>query len=124
MDPIKKDSSNVVQITRNVKNHQFSAKKIMDVIQKSLDDLTVNEDEELPDTLKMTMENPDNVEEPLDFHCEAVKKDDGSVQYECKFVQDDQQKTKMPKAASMGKFSLNVPYVPKRATDHYWIQAN
>lgn len=110
MDQIKKDSSNRVHITRNAKNHTSAKKAIMDVIQKTFDDLNVTDEDELPDTLKMTMENPDNQEEPLDFHCEAVKKDDGSVQYECKFV-PEQKSDRVPKAASMGKFSLNVPYV-------------
>ena len=38
--------------------------------------------------------------------CEAVKKEDGSVQYECRFSQET---TQFPRVT--GKFSLNVPYV-------------
>ena len=63
-----------------------------------------NDDDDLPDTLKMTMENPDISNEPIDVCCEAVKKDDGSVQYECRIVQNDAKNT-----AAVGKFSLNVP---------------
>ena len=78
------------------------------------------------------MEDADS-NEPIDFHCEAVTKDDGSVQYECKFIRQDSTNNttenniqssgsgaqdKPIKAAKKdsfprvtGKFSLNVPYV-------------
>ena len=87
---------------------------IMEVFQK-IEDMRLNEDgsgsdeqpeQEMPDTFQMTMENADNTNEPIDFHCEAVKKEDGSVQYECRFSQET---TQFPRVT--GKFSLNVPYV-------------
>ena len=90
---------------------------IMEVFQK-IEDMRLKDEETevteepeqemMPSTLQMTMENADNTNEPIDFHCEAVKKEDGSVQYECRFSKET---TKFPRVT--GKFSLNVPYVDK-----------
>ena len=115
MEPESAHSKSLVQVTRNVARVRKSASvnqdqevPIMEVFKK-IERMTSRQDEEdLPDTLRMTMENPDISNEPIDFHCEAVKKDDGSVQYECRFVQNDQ--PGMPKTrVSTGKFSLNLP---------------
>ena len=73
-------------------------------------DFDQDELEDLPDTLKMTMESSES-SEPIDFHCEAVKKDDGSVQYECRFVKEDKKDRQNLPRVTTGKFSLNVPYV-------------
>ena len=84
-------------------------KIIVSALQK-LEELSTNE--EMPDTLKMTMDGQDG-EEPIEAHCEAVSKDDGSVQYECRFIHPNQE-IKMNKKAVprvTGKFSLNLPYV-------------
>ena len=133
-------NKNRVQVTRNVTRKKAtsvtSEVPIMEVFKKmeqlsttaeETESETASEADDLPDTLKMTMEHADS-NEPIDFHCEAVKKDDGSVQYECKFVrtdststsagdsgsgaQDKLVKTKQEKFPRVtGKFSLNVPYV-------------
>ena len=133
-------NKNRVQVTRNVSRKKATATvtsevPIMEVFKKmeqlsttaeETETETASEADDLPDTLKMTMEHADS-NEPIDFHCEAVKKDDGSVQYECKFVrtdststtgesgsgaQDKLAKTKQDKFPRVtGKFSLNVPYV-------------
>ena len=90
-------------------------------VQDDLEDQGEDEKDDLPDTIKMTMENADDSNEPIDFHCEAVKKDDGSVQYECRFVQQNGgggngneeakccPKTNKDFPRVTGKFSLNVP---------------
>lgn len=76
-------------------------------------DHLLKDDDEMPDTLKMRMENPDG--KSLDCTCEAVSKDDGSVQYECKYVSSEPitttALTKDQPRMITGKFSLNVPYV-------------
>ena len=110
--PSSDDRAKRVHVTRNTRKKPVISTPedlpIMEVFQK-IEDLRLKEDQEeaMPDTFQMTMENADNTEEPIDFHCEAVKKEDGSVQYECRFSQD--QTTKFPRVT--GKFSLNVPYV-------------
>lgn len=89
---------NTVRITRN----RSSSKRvdvqdelpIMEVFKKFEQMTTENHREDhssdqdvMPDTLRMTMDQTDG-NAPIDIHCEAVKKDDGSVQYECRFVQE------------------------------------
>ena len=107
-------SQSIVHVTRTKKPPLPSKTSpadmpIMDVIQK-LEELS---NDDLPDTLKMTMDGQDG-QEPIEAHCEAVKKDDGSVQYECRFVHT---KPKEPEITNVtpsrvtGKFSLNLPYV-------------
>ena len=104
-------NNNVVQVTRNRKNPQDMPTGIVDVIQKL--ELLSTTEEEMPDTLKMTMDGQDG-QEPIEAHCEAVSQNDGSVQYECRIIQTTpatEQKTKesttMPRVT--GKFSLNLP---------------
>ena len=110
-------NSKRVQVTRNNTRKKPVLPEdlpIMEVFQK-IEDMRLKDEEaeepdpqEMPSTLQMTMENADNSNEPIDFHCEAVKKEDGSVQYECRFTKET---TKFPRVT--GKFSLNVPYVAK-----------
>ena len=105
-------NNNVVQVTRNKKNpQQDNIPAMADVIQKL--ELLSSTEEEMPDTLKMTMDGQDG-QEPIEAHCEAVSQNDGSVQYECRIIQttpSTEQKTKesttMPRVT--GKFSLNLP---------------
>lgn len=102
-------NKNPVRITRN----RSSSKRgtdvheelpIMEVFKKfeqmateknhRTNDYTASNDEDaMPDTLSMTMDQTDG-NAPIDIHCEAVKKDDGSVQYECRFVQETTQQQK------------------------------
>ena len=105
-------NSKRVNVTRNTRKKPVLPEDlpIMEVFQK-IEDMRLKDDiedasspQEMPDTLQMTMENADNTNEPIDFHCEAVKKEDGSVQYECRFSKET---TKFPRVT--GKFSLNVP---------------
>ena len=122
----KSPNSKRVHVTRNNTRKKPVMPEdlpIMEVFQK-IQDLKLKGEEgpeeaeaeqEMPSTLQMTMENADNTNEPIDFHCEAVKKEDGSVQYECRFSKET---TKFPRVT--GKFSLNVPYVVNNPnlTDH------
>ena len=117
MDP-NHHSKSIVQVTRNVdrfRKHTSATEEvpIMEVFKK-IERMTSQHDQDLdddlPDTLKMTMENPDISNEPIDVCCEAVKKDDGSVQYECRIVQNANAKNTTGAAVTTsGKFSLNVP---------------
>lgn len=91
---MEENNKNRVHITRNSSRKKGEAfdVPIMEVFKK-LEQMTTSgkceeSDSELPDTLKMTMEHADS-NGPIDFHCEAVKKDDGSVQYECRFVREN-----------------------------------
>ena len=78
--------------------------------------LLASEADDLPDSIRIV--NPDS-NEP--FHCEAVAKDDGSVQYECSATIDEAgsnssqsgtgAQNKPAKTKQHGKFSLNVSYV-------------
>ena len=109
--PSSDQASHRVHVTRNAHRKKGVSTPedlpIMEVFQK-IEDLSLNEDEqEMPETFQMTMENADDTNEPIDFHCEAVKKEDGSVQYECRFSQETSKQ--FPRVT--GKFSLNVPYV-------------
>ena len=77
--------------------------------------LLVSEADDLPDSIIVNADS----NEP--FHCEAVAKDDGSVQYECSATIDEAgsnssqsgtgAQNKPAKAKQHGKFSLNVSYV-------------
>merc|ERR550532_2947663 len=82
---------------------------------ETVSDRETSEADDLPDSIIVNADS----NEP--FHCEAVAKDDGSVQYECSATIDEAgsnssqsgtgAQNKPVKAKQHGKFSLNVSYV-------------
>ncbi len=112
----------------NGKDMTDKADKIMEAEVQPLD--------AMPDALEIKMENPDGNGGTVDCKCEAVAKDDGSVQYECRYEipsktnevinnssstlitspptgskDSTPPRTTGTNARITGKFSLNVPYV-------------